>query len=332
MTRGTDVVLPMALAVLALALAVFGMYLGDVPIDIGAAMFDWLDGGPMAPATAILVELRLPRAVLGLLAGATLGLAGAALQGLTRNPLAEPGIIGASGGAALGAVVCLYFGIAGLSIVALPVGGIVGALLAVVVLLLLAGGRAETTTLLLAGIAVTSLTGALTSLALNLAPSPYAAYEITFWLMGSLTDRSLQHVALVAPFVVVGCGMLLRHGMALDALTLGDARAQTLGIAVRRVRFELVLGVALSVGAVTAAIGAVGFVGLVVPHLLRPWLRHRPSRLLGASALGGAALLTAADLVVRLVARFGPELKLGVVTALVGAPFFVWLLLSRRRA
>ncbi len=324
--------LSVLLLVTALVLALAGLWLGDVRLDVWGALHAVVQGGPLPPAASIVLELRLPRALLGVLAGAALGLSGAALQGLTRNPLAEPGLVGVSGGAALGAVLCLYFGVAALNMLALPLGGIAGALLAVALLLALAGPRTDTVTLILAGVAITSLTGALTSLALNLAPSPYAAYEIMFWLMGSLADRSLQHVALAAPFVLLGAGLILRHGPALDALTLGEARAQTLGINVARVRLDLVLGTALAVGAVTASIGAVGFVGLVVPHMLRPLVAYRPSRLLWSSAAGGAVLVCAADLVVRLAGRFGPDLKLGVITALVGAPFFLWLLLRRKGA
>jgi iron complex transport system permease protein len=279
----------------------------------------------------VLVEIRLPRALLGLMVGATLGLAGAALQGLTRNPLAEPGLVGVSGSAALGAVLVFYFGLAGAFPPALPLGGMAGAAFGSALVLALAGRGASPLTLILAGVAVTSLAGALTSLALNLAPSLYAALEIVFWLLGSLADRSLDHVWLAAPFMVAGWVVLLSLGRPLDALSLGDEAARSLGFDIGRVGTRLVIGTALSVGAAVAVAGSIGFVGLVVPHLLRPLVAHRPSRLLVPSMLGGAALLLAADILVRLVSA-SPELQLGVVTALVGAPFFLALVLNARRA
>jgi len=278
----------------------------------------------------VLVEIRLPRALLGLMVGATLGLAGAALQGLTRNPLAEPGLIGVSGSAALGAVIVFYFGLAGAFPPALPLGGMLGAAVGAALVLLLAGRGASPLTLILAGVAVTSLAGALTSLALNLAPSLYAAFEIVFWLMGSLADRSLDHVWMAAPFMLAGWVVLLSLGRPLDALSLGDEAAQSLGFDIGRVGVRLVIGTALCVGAAVAVSGAIGFVGLVVPHLLRPLVGHRPSRVLLPSMLGGAALLLAADILVRLLPGW-PELQLGIVTSLIGAPFFLVLVLRGRR-
>lgn len=282
-------------------------------------------------ATALIVrEVRLPRAVLGLLIGAALGLAGAALQGFLRNPLAEPGLIGVSGSAAFGAVLTFYTGLAGLFSLALPLGGMAGACLGVFVAQALAGRDGSPLTLILAGVAVTSFAAALTSLALNLAPNPFAALEIVFWLMGSLADRSFDHVWLAAPFMIAGTALLLTLGRPLDALTLGEDTAKSLGFDLRGVRRRLVFGTALSIGAATSVAGAIGFVGLVVPHLLRPLVGHRPSALLPASALGGALLTLGADVAVRLLSP-GRELKLGVLTALVGAPFFLYLLLRLRR-
>jgi len=285
------------------------------------------------PATAwvIFSEIRLPRALLGAFVGASLGLAGAVLQGLLRNPLAEPGLIGASSGAALAAVVVLYFGLAAALPVALPLAGMAGALAAVGVLFVLAGREAGTLTLILAGVAINSLAGALTALALNLAPSPYAGYEIMFWLMGSLADRSFEHVWLMLPMTLAGWVLLLSVARPVDALALGAETARSLGFDLRLVNLRALVGTALCVGAAVAVSGVVGFVGLVVPHLLRPFVDYRPGRLLPVSMLGGAALLLAADIVVRSIAP-GPELRLGVVTAFVGAPFFLWLLVSGRRS
>jgi iron complex transport system permease protein len=185
--------------------------------------------------------------------------------------------------------------------------------------------------MILAGIAVSSFAGAMTSLALNLSPNPFAALEIMFWMLGSLTDRSMTHVWLAAPFILVGWAMLAALGRALDALTLGPETAASMGVDMRRVQFLAVFGTAASVGAATAVTGAIGFVGLVVPHVLRPLVGGRPSRLLLASALGGACVVLTADVLVRLIAP-SRDLKLGVLTAIVGAPFFLWLVYRTRRS
>ena len=279
----------------------------------------------------VMQEIRLPRALLGLLVGAALGLSGAAIQGFLRNPLAEPGLIGISGAAALGAVLALQTGLAALFALALPLAALAGAALAVALVLLLAGPRGSSLTLILAGIAVSALAGALTALVLNLSPNPFAATEMMFWLMGSLADRSLLHVWLAAPLILAGGALLLGLGRGLDALTLGEDAAEALGIDLGRLRLRLVLGTAAAVGAATAVAGAVGFVGLVVPHLLRRAVGARPSALLPASALGGAAMVLAADIAVRLIA---PEryLQLGVLTSLVGAPLFLRLIWQNRGA
>lgn len=286
-------------------------------------------------AWLVLTEIRLPRALLGLLVGASLGLTGAGLQGLLRNPLAEPGLIGASSGAALGAVLVFYSGLTlsaiGMGTVMLvPVGGIAGALLALAVLYLLAGRNPSIVTIILAGVAISAFTGALTSLSLNLAPSPYAALEIVFWMLGSLTDRSMLQVWFVLPFMSVGWLLVASTWRALDALSLGEDTAATLGFSMKSVTLRAILGTGLAVGAAVSVTGVIGFVGLVVPHLMRPLVGQRPASLLLPSAIGGAALVLAADLLVRLPVD-GPELKLGVVTALVGAPFFLWLILRTRR-
>ncbi|MFA5582126.1 MAG: iron ABC transporter permease [Paracoccaceae bacterium] len=280
-------------------------------------------------ATLVMREIRLPRALLAVMVGASLGLSGAAMQGYLRNPLAEPGLIGVSGAAALGAVIALQTGFAAAFVLALPLAALLGALGAVGLILVLAGPRGSSITLILAGIAISALAGAMTALVLNLSPNPFAANEIVFWTMGSLTDRSFTHVAIAAPFMLVGAVLLLSLGRGLDALTLGEDAAATLGISPDRMRLVLVTGVAASVGAATAVAGAIGFVGLVVPHILRHFVGARPSALLWASALGGAAMVLAADIAVRLIV---PErdLKLGVVMALIGAPLFLHLIFRTR--
>jgi iron complex transport system permease protein len=322
--RGTSrTVFPVlsALAVVAGVAFVASMLVG--PSGIG------LPQGSEA-ARLILVEIRLPRAILGALIGGALGLSGAVLQGYLRNPLAEPGLLGIAGGASLGAVVAIHSGAAAAFALALPAGGLVGAAIAASAVMLLAGERSGPLTLILAGVAISSLAGALTTLALNLSPNPFASVEMLFWLLGSLTDRSLLHVWLAAPLIVAGSALLLTTGRSLDALTLGEEAAQNLGVDLRSLRARIVAGTALAVGAATAVAGTIGFVGLVVPHLLRPFVGHEPRRLLPASILGGAALVLTADVALRAIAPLS-EVRLGVVTALIGAPFFLWLVVSTRR-
>lgn len=279
-------------------------------------------------AWLIMVEIRLPRTLLAATIGFTLGLAGAALQGLLRNPLADPGVIGVSPAAALGAVLALYTGFAAAFPLALPVAAILGALAAAAVLQAVAA-RGGMLTLILAGVAIGSLAATLTSLTLNLSPNPYAAQEIIFWMLGSVTDRSLGHVALAAPFMLIGWALLFRTAPALDALSLGEDAAASLGVNLSRTRLLAVGGAGIAVGAATAVSGVIGFIGLVIPHLMRPLVGHRPAHLLLASGLAGGALLLSADILVRLVTP-GSELRLGVVTALIGAPFFLWLVLRAR--
>jgi iron complex transport system permease protein len=316
-----------ALALLVAVLFGFSLLAGRAALPI----FTAATAAEAEMIRTILVEIRLPRAVLAVLVGAALGISGAALQGFLRNPLADAGVIGISASASLGAVLALYTGIASGFMLALPLGGLAGAALSVALIYALAGRDASVITLILAGVAVNSLAGALTALVLNLAPNPYAILEIVYWLLGSLQDRSFDHVWLALPFITAGATLMLTQARALDALSLGEDSAQSLGFGMTRVRLAIIGGTALCVGAAVAVSGAIGFVGLVVPHLLRPLVAHRPGALLGLSALGGAALLLAADIGVRLV-QTQAELKLGVVTALVGGPFFIWLLLRTRRA
>ncbi|HZH27990.1 MAG TPA: iron ABC transporter permease [Azospirillaceae bacterium] len=294
-------------------------------------LFAFVGGAPVDPAVAIVVqEIRLPRAVLGVVVGASLGVAGACLQGLLRNPLAEPGLVGASSMAALGAVSMIYFGVFASAPLALPAAGIAGALLAVGLMYLLAGRDAGPLTLILAGVAINTLGGALTSLLLNLAPNPHAALEIAFWLLGSLADRSRDHVRVALPFALAGLALLLSAARGLDALTLGERTAHTLGTSVRFLHLRIIVGTALAVGASVAVTGSVAFIGLMVPHLVRPLAGHRPGAALLPSAVAGACLLLAADVGVRLLPT-NEELKLGVVTGLLGVPFFLAILFRTRR-
>jgi iron complex transport system permease protein len=321
--------LPAALAALLVVVGIGSLFAGSVAMSPGEVARA-LIGGEGDVLEIIVWQLRVPRTVLAMLIGASLGLSGAVLQGLLRNPLAEPGLLGISGAAAFGAVVAFYSGFAALFLLALPLGGMAGAAIAVILLLLLAGPATSTLTLILAGVAVSSLAGALTALALNLSPNPYAATEIIFWMMGSLADRSFDHVQMAAACMLPGWLLLLSVRRALDALSLGEDAATSLGFNLRSVRVRAVFGTALAVGAAVSVSGTIGFIGLVVPHLLRPLVGQEPGRLLAVSGLGGALLLMITDIVVRLLAP-GPEIKIGVLTALFGAPFFLVLLLRLRR-
>ena len=295
---------------------------------MGLAVLSLLTGaaGFGIPDALILWQIRLPRTALALLVGGGLGLSGAVLQGALRNPLADPGLLGVSGCAAVGAVGVYYWGIAAVFAPALPLGGLAGAALGCAALLGFAGRAVSGPSLILAGVALSALASALLALALTLAPNPFALAEITFWLMGGLEDRTLTHLWLAGPPILLGCAILLRLGSRLDALSLGEATAATLGVPVAVTLRQAAAGVTLAVGAGAAVAGSIGFVGLVVPHLLRPRFGQRPGALLLPSALAGAALLLAADLLARLgplVFGFGQEPRLGVLTALLGAPFLV---------
>ena len=319
------ILLPLLLVALALAL-----YVGPVDISFGKAVQDWFDE-QVTIESLILFEIRLPRSLLAMVIGATLGLAGAALQGLLRNPLAEPGIIGVSNGAALGAVIVFYYGLADFAWFLLPLGGLVGALVAVTIIFLLVGQSRSVITLILAGIAINAIGGACIALALNFAESPYAMQEIVFWLLGSVANRSVNELYIALPFMLLGWGMMLYCGRFLNALTLGEETAKSMGFNVAGMRLVLVLGVTASVGAAVSVAGNIGFVGLVVPHLIRPFVAYEPRRLLLASGVAGATLLLAADITVQLLSDTG-EIKLGVITSLVGAPFFLFLILKSRNA
>ena len=323
-TRLTAILLMSLLVLMALSLII-----GELNISIINSLKSIVNNESTLESI-VFEEIRLPRTLLAVLIGGSLGLSGAALQGMVRNPLAEPGVIGVSSSAALGAVIVFYFGLTAIFPMALPLGGIAGALLAVVFLYLLTGKNSSMLTLILAGVAVSSLAAALTALALNLSPNPYASLEIFFWLMGSLADRSFTHVWLILLPTLLGWWLMLKGRRDLDVLSLGEDTAQSLGVNLAKLNRRIILGVALAVGSAVSVSGGIGFVGLVVPHLLRPHVGYQPGRLLICSALGGAILLLAADMIVRLIPT-QQELKIGVLTALLGAPFFLHLILKSRR-
>ena len=310
--------IPLLLALVALA----------IPLSLLAGRV-WLDPWSTPNAALILGELRLPRAVLAVVIGGGLGAAGAAMQGHLRNPLADPGLFGVAPGAALGAVASLWFGYAA-SPYLLPLFALTGAAGAMALLAAIAGRTGGIALFTLAGMMIASLAGALTSLAISLAPNAFAMSEIVAWLMGALTDRGWPDVWLAAPLTLAGVILLRLAGPALDALTLGEAAARSLGVSPGRLQALLIGGIGLTVGSGVAVAGVIGFVGLIVPHLVHPLTDRRPSSLIVPSALAGALLVLVADMVCR-VLPLVTELRLGIALSLIGAPFFLHLLLRMRR-
>ena len=311
------------------ALVLLAGLLVAIPMSLFAGRA-WVFGLEESSAALIVAELRLPRALLAVTVGAGLGAAGAAMQGFLRNPLADPGLFGIAPGAALGAVLSFAFGYAASGWL-LPILALVGAGGAMALLALLAGRGGGIALFTLAGLMIASLAGALTSLAISLAPNPWAMSEIVTWLMGALTDRSWDDVLLAAPLTLAGIVVLARAAPALDALTLGEDAARSMGVSMDRLLALLVIGVGLTIGSGVAVAGIIGFVGLMVPHLVRPLTDRRPSSLIVPSALGGGLLVLVADSVLRMLPLVS-ELRLGIALSLIGAPFFLWLLLRLRRS
>ena len=314
----------------AVLVAAFGSLFAGAAELSPSAVLAGLFGEP--GTTGLIVrEIRLPRMILALTVGAVLGLAGAALQGLLCNPLADPAVFGAPQGAALGAVAVLYLGAAEAVSWMLPAGAVAGALLAVVLVLLVAGREASVTVVVLAGLAVGSLAAAATSIVISLSPNPFAVTEIVFWLLGSFENRSMHHVGLALPAALVAGALILRQGESLRLLALGEETAASLGRPVERTRTVIVAAVALGTGASVAVSGTIGFVGLVAPHLARGIFGSDPGRILRPSALLGALLTLGADVAVRLIPST-TELRVGAVTAVLGVPFFLWIVARRRAA
>jgi len=313
-----------------LIIAFLSLFLGaaDIPArDILLA----LTGGGDTSTRIIILELRLPRVVLGIMAGASLGLSGAALQGLLRNPLADPGIVGVSATAGLGAVMAIYFGLSSTFPLAIQIMSMAGALLATFILSVISRRDSSVLTLILAGIGISSLATAALSLTMNFAPNPMSLQDMIMWLLGSLENRTRTDILLAGPFIIGGWVIMRGTGQGLDASSLGEDTAQSLGIDLKKLRLKVILGSAISVGAVVSVCGAIGFVGLVVPHIIRRLIGHGPGRLLLPSALMGGILLTIADLITRIPLGHG-QLRLGVVTAFVGAPLFLAIIYKTRGA
>ncbi|ABD85664.1 transport system permease protein [Rhodopseudomonas palustris BisB18] len=334
-TMETAAARPRGLVTLALLLIVGLLMLASLgigpvrlsPLTVLGALF----GGGGEIEQVIVQQIRLPRAILGLAIGGILGLSGAALQGLLRNPLASPSLFGAPQAAAFGAVLMIALGLADVRSYALPAAAILASFISVFALLAVAGRNAGMLLLILAGLAISSLAGAATVLVMNLASNPYVALEIAFWMLGSLEDRSFRHVMLALPFIIAAALILLSQRHAFRALSLGEETAQSLGVDVGRLRLLVIVGVALGVGAGVAVAGTIGFIGLVAPHLMRPLVGHDPARLMLPSALTGAALLLAADIAVRIIPS-SSDIKVGVLTSLIGVPFFLYLIVRERRS
>ncbi|MGK2285658.1 FecCD family ABC transporter permease [Pedomonas sp. V897] len=324
MNRASSLFILSVLGGLILVLSLVSLAAGKVWVP----PFGLLAGDDSVP-WFIVAELRLPRTLLAILVGGVLGLSGAVLQGYLRNPLADPGVLGVSACAAFGAVLSIWLGISGTAAWVLPACAMAAAIAGTALLYTLAVETNRVATFILAGIILNSLASALTSFAISIAPNPFATAEIINWMMGALTDRSMNDVLLILPFALLGGGLLLTTGRALDGLSLGEMTARTMGIDLSATHRRVLLGVGISVGATVAVTGIVGFVGLVVPHLLRPFVGARPGALLVPSIFGGSALVLAADTLVRVLPG-GTEVKLGIVMALLGAPFFLFLLFKMR--
>lgn len=302
--------------------------LGSTPLSASRVLAAFLGGGDVGDRLVVWT-IRLPRALAAFLVGAALGISGAALQGLLRNPLAEPGVLGVSASASLAATFSLYYGFVALSPWILPLAAILGALAATALLAFAAIRTNSVVTLILIGVGLSSFAGAMMSLLMNLAPNPFSLSDMINWMLGSVVNRSFDEIKLAAPFLVFGIGILLSTRRGLSALTLGEEAASGVGLNLRHQRIYTVLGAGLATGASVALAGAIGFVGIVAPHIVRPFVGHDPARSLVPSALFAGLILVVADIGVRIVPTTN-ELKLGVVAALIGAPAFVWIAMQRR--
>ncbi|MDE0507977.1 MAG: iron ABC transporter permease [Gammaproteobacteria bacterium] len=314
---------------LASLLAIFGaLLLGSTPMELPQVLAA-LAGMADAADRTVVWQIRLPRALAAFVVGLALGGSGAALQGLLRNPLAEPGVLGVSASAALGATFTLYYGLVALSAWLVPLAAVAGALLATMLIAAAAIRTSSIVTLILIGVGLSSFAGAAMSLLMNLAPNPFSLADMINWMLGSVANRSFPDIAFSAPFIAVGLFILYAVRKGLTALTLGDEAAAGVGLDLRRQRLLVVAGTGLATGGAVALAGTIGFVGIVTPHIVRPLVNYDPARSLIPSALLAGLILVLADIGVRLLPT-DIELKLGVVAALFGAPAFVWIAMQRR--
>ena len=317
-----------------IAASVFALFLacllGSTPMGAGRVLAGLTGQGSAADMTVIW-QIRLPRALAAFCVGAALGASGAALQGLLRNPLAEPGVLGVSGMAVLGASASLYYGLAALSPWVLPAASIAGALLATALITLAAMRVQSVVTLILIGVGLSAFSGAAMSLLMNFAPNPFSLSDMINWMLGSVSNRSFSEIAFASPFMIAGLAVLWVYRRGLSALTLGEEAAGSIGLNLRGLRISVVVGAGLATGAAVALAGAIGFVGIVAPHVIRPFVRYDPARTLLPSALLAGLFLVLADIGVRILPT-QTELKLGVVAALFGAPAFIWIAIKRQSA
>ncbi|WP_240776011.1 FecCD family ABC transporter permease [Nitrincola schmidtii] len=317
------------LILLLIVSSLLSLSMGSSDVVVFKGLWEWIFQQETLDAIVV-GDIRLPRTLIALLVGAALGLSGAALQGLLRNPLADPGLTGASQGAALGAAAVFYFGVFPQAGGAAPaMAGLLGAGLAMMLMLFLAGS-ARQSMVIMAGLAISTLTGALLAMVLNFAPNPYAMQELVFWLLGSVANRGFEHLWILLPALIIGGGLVFSQRRLLFGLSLGENVATSLGLSTRWGSRLVVLGAAILVGTAVSIAGAIGFVGLIVPHLVRPFVSNRPDKVLLPSALAGAILVCLADTLIRSLPP-GPELKLGVLTSLLGTPLFIWLIWRERR-
>jgi len=331
------------LAVLLLAVALFSLTAGASDASAVDALRDWFSGPDAADRVLsardriIIYDIRLPRIVLGALIGAALAVSGAVMQGLFRNPLADPGIVGVSAGAGLGAVSVIVLGGTALAPfttllgpLALPLAAFLGGLVTTLILYQVATrqGRTSVATMLLAGIALSALAMALTGVLIYMADDRQLR-DLTFWQLGSLAGATWTKIGTAGPVMLVALVAMPFFARGLNALSLGEATANHLGIQVQKLKYIAIAGVSAAVGASVAVSGGIGFVGIVVPHLLRLTIGPDNRYLLPASALLGASLLILADTVSRTIVA-PAELPIGIITATVGGPFFLWILLRKR--
>ncbi len=331
------------LAVLLVAVALFSLTAGASDASAVDALRDWFSGPDAADRVLsardriIIYDIRLPRVALGALIGAALAVSGAVMQGLFRNPLADPGIVGVSAGAGLGAVSVIVLGGTALAPfttlmgpMALPLAAFVGGLITTLILYQVATrqGRTSVATMLLAGIALSALAMALTGVLIYLADDRQLR-DLTFWQLGSLAGATWTKIGTAGPVMLVALVAMPFFARGLNALSLGEATANHLGIQVQKLKYVAIAGVSAAVGASVAVSGGIGFVGIVVPHLLRLTIGPDNRYLLPASALLGASLLILADTVSRTIVA-PAELPIGIITATVGGPFFLWILLRKR--
>lgn len=303
--------------------------LGSTPMRLPRIMAAIMGQGP-AGDSLVIWQIRFPRALAAFMVGGALGASGAALQGLLRNPLAEPGVLGVSSAAVLGATISLYFGLTAISPWALPVAAIIGALIATAIIALASIRTQSVVTLILIGVGLSSFAGAAMSLLMNFAPNPFSLSDMVNWMLGSVSNRSYREIGFAAPFMAIGLAILFTARRGLSALTLGEEAASGLGLNLKAQRISIVLGAGLATGAAVSIAGAIGFVGIVAPHLIRPFVGHDPARSLLPSTLLAGLFLVLADIGVRLMPTQS-ELKLGVVAAIFGAPAFIWIALQRGR-